>query len=261
MVVLLFLVCLTASTLGAIAGFGGGVIIKPVLDALGILPTATVSFLSGCTVLAMSVSSLIRTRNNGVRLQVKTSTPLAIGAVLGGLAGKWLFQLVLTLSGQEEVLGGIQAVCLTLINIGVFVYACNKDRLPSTHVKSPLAAVLIGLMLGLISTFLGIGGGPINIAVLFFFFSMDAKEAAKNSIYIIMFSQISSIATALATNTVPAFAWPDLIFMACGGVGGAILGAAISKRLDSAMVEKLLRVLLVIVTCLSAYNVVQFFLL
>ncbi|MCD7749598.1 MAG: sulfite exporter TauE/SafE family protein, partial [Oscillospiraceae bacterium] len=169
MFILLFLICLAASTLGAIAGFGGGVIIKPVLDAIGVLPAATVSFLSGCTVLAMSVSSLIRTRNNGVRLQVKTSTPLAIGAVLGGLAGKWLFQLVLTLSGQEEILGGIQAVCLTLINIGVFIYVCTKDKLPSKHVKSPLAAVIIGLMLGLISTFLGIGGGPINIAVLFFF--------------------------------------------------------------------------------------------
>ncbi|MCD7769309.1 MAG: sulfite exporter TauE/SafE family protein [Oscillospiraceae bacterium] len=250
-----------ASTLGAIAGFGGGVIIKPVLDAIGILPAATVSFLSGCTVLAMSVSSLIRTRNNGVRLQVKTSTPLAIGAVLGGLAGKWLFQLVLTMSGQEETLGGIQAICLTIINIGVFIYVCVKDRLPSKHVESSLAAVLIGLVLGLISTFLGIGGGPINIAVLFFFFSMDAKEAAKNSIYIIMFSQISSIVTALATNTVPAFSWPDLIFMACGGVGGAILGAAISKHLDSKMVEKLLRVLMIIVTGIAAYNVVQFFLL
>ncbi|MCD8116737.1 MAG: sulfite exporter TauE/SafE family protein [Oscillospiraceae bacterium] len=255
------MVCLIASTLGAIAGFGGGVIIKPVLDAIGILPAATVSFLSGCTVLAMSVSSLIRTRNNGVRLQVKTSTPLAIGAVLGGLAGKWLFQLVLTMSDQEETLGGIQAICLTIINIGVFIYVCVKDRLPSKHVESSLAAVLIGLVLGLISTFLGIGGGPINIAVLFFFFSMDAKEAAKNSIYIIMFSQISSIVTALATNTVPAFSWPDLIFMACGGVGGAILGAAISKHLDSKMVEKLLRVLMIIVTGIAAYNVVQFFLL
>ncbi len=261
MAILLLAICLLASTLGAIAGFGGGVIIKPVLDALGVLPVTTISFCSGCTVLAMSVSSLIRTRGNGVRLQLKTSTPLAIGAVLGGLVGKWLFQLVCTVSGQEYILGGIQAVCLTIITIGVFVYICNKHRLPSKHVDSFAVAVLIGIVLGIISSFLGIGGGTSNVAVLFFFFSMDAKEAAKNSIYIIMFSQISSIVTAIVSNTVPSFTWPNLIVMMCGGVAGAIIGAAISKKLDAKMVEKLLRTLLILIICIDAYNVVQFFLL
>ncbi len=255
------MVCLIASTLGAIAGFGGGVIIKPVLDAIGVLPVSTISFCSGCTVLAMSVSSLIRTRGNGIQLRLKTSTPLAIGAVLGGLVGKWLFQWVKTTSGQETVLGGVQAVCLTIITIGVFIYICNKNRLPSKHVDNFLVAVVIGLVLGVISSFLGIGGGTSNVAVLFFFFSMDAKEAAKNSIYIIMFSQISSIITAVVSGTVPDFTWPNLIVMMCGGVAGAIIGAAISKKMDSARVEKLLRVLLIIIICIDFYNVIQFFLL
>ena len=62
---ILFFICIAASTIGAIVGAGGGVIIKPAVDLLGLLPVSTVSFLSGCTVLAMSCSSLIRTRNNG----------------------------------------------------------------------------------------------------------------------------------------------------------------------------------------------------
>ena len=45
--VLLFAVCLVASTVGAVAGYGGGVIIKPVLDALGIMPVSTISFQIG----------------------------------------------------------------------------------------------------------------------------------------------------------------------------------------------------------------------
>ena len=85
--VLLFAVCLVASTVGAVAGYGGGVIIKPVLDALGIMPVSTISFLSGCTVLSMSVASLLRSRGNGVQLRLKTTTPLAIGAAIGGLLG------------------------------------------------------------------------------------------------------------------------------------------------------------------------------
>ena len=89
--IILFVVCILASSVGAIVGAGGGVIIKPVLDMIGLLPVSTVSFCSGCTVLGMSVCSLIRNRNDGVKLQVKMSTALAIGAVMGGLVGKAMF--------------------------------------------------------------------------------------------------------------------------------------------------------------------------
>ena len=256
--VILLIICLMASSVGAVVGAGGGVIIKPVLDMLGILPVSTVSFCSGCTVLGMSVCSLIRNRNDGVKLQIKTSTALAIGAVLGGLAGKWLFELVKNGFGNERVLGAVQAVFLTLITIGVFLYVCNKDKLPSKNVKNIFAAVIIGIFLGIISSFLGIGGGTSNVAVLFFFFSMEAKEAAKNSLYIIIFSQISSIVTALMTGSVPDFEWLHLLCMVIGGIGGALTGAAISKRIDNKGVEKILKALLIVIIMIDFYNVLKF---
>ena len=46
----------------------------------------------------------------------------------------------------------------------------------------------MSITLGILSSFLGIGGGPINLVVLFFFFSMDTKTAAQNSLYTILFS-------------------------------------------------------------------------
>lgn len=256
--IILLIICLMASSVGAIVGAGGGVIIKPVLDLLGLLPVSTVSFCSGCTVLGMSVCSLIRNRNDGVKLQLKTSTALAIGAVTGGLIGKWLFELVKNGFGNERVLGAVQAVFLTLITIGVFVYVCNKDKLPSKNVKSVLAAVIIGIFLGIISSFLGIGGGTSNVAVLFFFFSMEAKQAAKNSLYIIIFSQISSIILALTTGSVPSFEWIHLFCMVVGGVGGALIGANISKRIDNKGVEKILKILLIVIIMIDFYNVLKF---
>ena len=54
------LICLAASALGAICGIGGGVIIKPVLDSLGIYSVSTVNFLSGCTVLSMSGYTVLK---------------------------------------------------------------------------------------------------------------------------------------------------------------------------------------------------------
>ena len=202
--------------------------------------------------------SLIRNRNDGVKLQLKMSTALAIGAVGGGLIGKWMFEMVRNGFGNERMLGAIQAVFLTLITIGVFVYICNKDKLPSKHVDNFGVAILIGIFLGIISSFLGIGGGTSNVAVLFFFFSMQAKEAAKNSLYIIIFSQISSIVSAIATGSVPDFTWMNLLFMVLGGISGALIGAAISKRIDNKGVEKLLKGLLLVIIAIDFYNVLKY---
>lgn len=256
--VILFVVCIVASSVGAVVGAGGGVIIKPVLDMMGILPVSTVSFCAGCTVLGMSISSLIRTRKNDVKLNIKTSTALAIGAVIGGLLGKYLFELVRNGFSDERMLGAIQAICLTQVNLGVFIYVCNKKKLPSYQVQNIAVTIVIGIILSVISSFLGIGGGPCNVAVLFFFFSMEAKEAAKNSIYVIIFSQVSNIILALVTHSVPDFKWVHLICMIVGGVGGALVGAAISKRVDNKGVEKIFKVFLLVITLLAFYNVIKY---
>lgn len=86
-----FLVCFLSSIAGAICGIGGGVIIKPVLDALGVMSVSAVSFLSGCTVLFMTTYSVFRSKIGGEsKIEQKTGLPLAIGAAFGGVAGRMI---------------------------------------------------------------------------------------------------------------------------------------------------------------------------
>ena len=47
MEILIFFISFLSSVVGAICGIGGGVIIKPVLDAADIMGVAAISFLSG----------------------------------------------------------------------------------------------------------------------------------------------------------------------------------------------------------------------
>lgn len=256
---ILFSVCLLASTAGAIVGIGGGVIIKPVVDLLGILPVPTVSFCSGCTVLCMACASLLRNRRDGIKLQFKISTALAIGAVGGGLLGKWLFDLLRSSFKSDNTLGAIQSVCLMLITLGVFLYICRKGNLQGQHIIDNTGLTIgIGAVLGIISSFLGIGGGPCNIAVLSFFFSMDAKTAAKNSLYIIIFSQVPSIFSAFLSNSIPAFQLGFLLCMVAGGVGGALMGAAISKRIDNKGVESIFKMMLLLIALTCLCNTIKF---
>lgn len=67
-----------ASTAGAICGIGGGVIIKPTLDLFQMTSVSTISFLSGCTVLSMSLYSVGRgLLAHDSTVDFKTGTPLA----------------------------------------------------------------------------------------------------------------------------------------------------------------------------------------
>ena len=118
--------------------------------------------------------------------------------------------------------------------------------------------LIIGLVLGILSSFLGIGGGPINLVVLFYFFSMDTKTAAANSLYIILFSQITSLANTVLTHTVPEFDIVLLVLMVVAGIGGGMAGRSINKKIDSDTVDKLFIGLMIVLILINIYNIYRF---
>ena len=121
-----------------------------------------------------------------------------------------------------------------------------------------LRCVCVGLTLGVMSSFLGIGGGPINLVVLYFFFSMETKVAAQNSLYIILISQITSLLTSLVTASVPQFHVSWLVVMVLGGIAGGMVGRKVNKKLNTAMVDKLFICLIVVIVGISCYNAWRF---
>ncbi len=264
---LFLVVSFLASVIGAICGIGGGVIIKPVLDVLGLASVSTISFLSGCTVLSMSCYSVGRSLASGASetsgspddegVDLSTGTPLAMGAAAGGIVGKQLFEAVEALFTNPDTVGGIQAVCLGALTIGTLIYTRRKERIRPRRIEGTMPCLAIGFVLGLLSSFLGIGGGPFNLVFLHFFFGMQAKAAAANSLYVILFSQATSLVTTLVTSTIPPFELAALALMVGGGVGGGAAGRMVSRRLDDEAVDRLfmgLMALIVLVCCWNAYR-------
>lgn len=252
-----FIISLLASVAGAICGIGGGVIIKPTLDLFHLDSVATVSFLSGCTVLAMSCYSVTKSMRAGdSKVDLKVGTPLAVGAAIGGVAGKQMFSAIS--ARFAETAGAVQAVCLFLITLATLVYTLNKAHIRTQRIFKAWVCVVIGLLLGIMSSFLGIGGGPINLVVFYFFFSMDTKTAAQNSLYVILISQVTSLLATLFTRSVPPFAWLSLVLMVAGGIGGGMLGRVFNRRMDNRAVDKLFMVLMLVIMGISLYNVYQY---
>mgnify|MGYP003252864052 CR=1 FL=1 len=184
----------------------------------------------------------------------KTGTPLALGAALGGVLGKQLFTAVKEAASNPNMVGGVQAGCLTIITIYTLAYTVNKANIKTRRVRGTVPCVIIGITLGIMSSFLGIGGGPINLVVLYYFFSMSTKVAAQNSLYIILISQITSVTTTLFTKTVPEFEWLWLVLMVAGGIGGGAVGRKINKKIDDKHVEILFIGLMFTIIGISCYN-------
>lgn len=256
-----FLVALLACVLGKICGMGGGVIIKPVMDALNVLPVGAINFLSGCTVLGMSCYSVGKSVVKGEsQIDWSISTPLAIGAAAGGFAGKALFALASALFSDENTAGGVQAVLLFLATAATLVYTLRRDRIQKHHVKHPAVCAAIGMALGTLGAFLGIGGGPFNMAVLYFFFSMATKEAAQNSLYVILISQGAGLLKTVLSGGVPELSGLLLLGMILCGVLGSELGGRINRRLTERTAARLLELSMVLVMGICLYNIPRFLL-
>ncbi len=256
-VYLIFLgVSFIASAAGAVCGIGGGVVIKPVLDLTGVLSVAAVNFLSGCTVLSMACYSVIREKMSREPLiDMKTGTPLAAGAAAGGVIGRNAFLYISGFFAGSDLAGAVQAACLLVLTFGTFIYTINMPGISTRHVTDPFSCTLTGLALGVCSAFLGIGGGPINLVVLYYFFSMDTKTAAQNSLYIILFSQTASLLSTLVSGTIPKFPGGALILMIAGGISGGIFGRMVNKKIDDTEVSTLFKILLVFIMMICLFNI------
>lgn len=248
---------LIATLLGSISGIGGGVLIKPVMDAICDMTSSQISFLSGTTVLTMTIVSLLRSRKDPIKID-RRGTFLAIGAAFGGLTGKMLFDIVVRNASSSAGVSLIQNIIMVILTVSVFFYVLFKMRIKQKDMTNPVFCIVCGLFLGVMSSFLGIGGGPINIMLLSYFFSMETKTAALNSLYIIFFSQTLSLVSNIATGAVPQFDWKILALMMVCAVVGATVGRKLSSKMTNRHVDILFMGLLIIIIGISIYNCFRF---
>lgn len=110
--------------------------------------------------------------------------------------------------------------------------------------------------LGFFASFLGIGGGPINVAVLTLFFSMSVKESAVYSVAIIFFSQLSKLITIFATAGFGPYAhqWKTLIFILPAAVIGGFIGSSLNRKSDDRIIRKIFVAVMILLVMLNIYN-------
>lgn len=242
-----------ATTLGAFVGLGGGVIIKPMLDFIGSEPRMQVDFLSCVAVFTMSLVTTGKYVAKKQKFNAGIIMFIACGSIIGGWLGSAAID-ALSAYFRQELIRCIQAFALALLLIAVSVYV-GKCKF-SFHVKNNLAILLVGLALGFCASFLGIGGGPINVAVLTLFFSMNVKESAVYSVAIIFFSQLTKLITIFAASGIEPYEhqWKTLLFILPAAVIGGLVGSKFNRKFDDKLIRKIFVAVMVLLVILNLYN-------
>ena len=237
-----------ASGIGAFLGGGSGVIIKPLLTLLVDDTTEVINFISSVSVFAMSCSSTVKHLRAKTKVDFKTVLLISAGSILGGFAGKHIFDLFNRLLSDNLAMA-YQAVMLAFL-LAVALWYVNKGK-KSFHLKNPITILLGGAVLGILSSFLGIGGGPINIMFFLLFFSMSMKEATVYS--------VAKLVTYAVTATVPKFDYRILLIAAPAAVIAGIIGAALNKKANNKIVTRVFSAVLGVFICLNIYNAITGF--
>lgn len=251
------IIIIFATFMGAYVGLGGGVIIKPLLDLIGKDPINIVNFYSACAVFSMSISSTIKHIKSKTKIDFKLILSLSLGAVIGGILGSKLFDYLLGIF-DNNMLKSIQGLVLGILLVVSVVYI-NVKNAKSFRVKNPILIVIVGLTLGFIASFLGVGGGPINVAFLALFFSMTVKEAAVYSVGTIFFSQLSKLVTLGVTHTIPKFDIITLIVAIICAVVGGFLGAKMNKKGNEKVIQTVFTAVVTAIAIVNFYNAVAGF--
>jgi len=268
-----FIVSLGAAIAGAVGGVGSGIIVKPILELVTDMAVYGVNLLSSLAVFFMAAAAVVRQRKNvfdredGVRFEV--AVPIAIGSALGGIFGNLLFAGIRDILAVAQGWGTIALVGILLL------HQIFESKFKPMNFKGVPTFLILGLVLGAIAAFLGIGGGPLNLSALNYFTGMPLKTAALYSIFIIMFAQGAS----LLNWAIPTFwntgTWPlagtergyvtiyIMLAVIIGSIIGAFIGASWYGRLKNhpkgnSVLKIVYCVILIFVMLVSVWNLFMY---
>ncbi len=250
--ILYLMIALFATLIGSLVGMGGGVIIKPLLQTLNALDPLSINVLSSITVFFMALTTLYKRSISGERIYKKKYIYLILGSFIGGILGNLMFSKLLLLLNSNNLILFFQTIILILLMILILFKNLYIDKLKVFN--GNLSILSIGVCLSIISTFLGIGGGPINVPIFICLLGVNIFEATYLSILIIFFSQLSNIMLYFFNGTIANVTLIPLITMIPAAILGGMIGAILSRKINERILNKLFNITIIVLIILNIYN-------
>lgn len=269
----LVIVALGALTgiLSGMFGVGGGFLTTPLLIFYGVPPTVAAAS-AASQVTGASVSGVFaHFRRGGVDFQI--GSVMVAGGIIGTALGASLFRLLQQLGQIDTVINLLYVILLGSIGTimareSIQALRAEKTGQPIAARKrrhhplvaslpmrwrfyrsglyiSPLAPLILGIAVGILTMLMGIGGGFVLVPAMLYILGMSANVVVGTSLFQILFvTMATTMMHAMTTKAVDIVLAALLLF---GSVTGAQLGARFAQRSNPVKLRLVLAAIVLLV--------------
>ncbi|GAM05736.1 MULTISPECIES: sulfite exporter TauE/SafE family protein [Novosphingobium] len=264
--------------LSGMFGVGGGFLTTPLMIFYGIPPTVAAAS-AASQVTGASVSGVFfQSRRGGVDYHI--GTVMVVGGIIGTGIGALLFRLLERIGQIDTVIsilyvlllgsiGGLMAKesiqAIRAERSGTKIAAKKRRHHPmvaslpmrwrfyrSGLYISPLAPLLLGCAVGILTMLMGIGGGFILVPAMLYILGMSANVVVGTSLWQILFTTIATtMMHALTTQAVDIVLASMLLF---GSVTGAQVGSQFAQKSSPVKLRLVLAVIVLLVALRMAFG-------
>ncbi|SFE82642.1 sulfite exporter TauE/SafE family protein [Alteribacillus iranensis] len=255
--ILLILLGFAASAYGTIIGAGGGFLFVPaLLTFYEISPEAAAA--TGLAIVFINAAAGMPLLLKQRRILIRTGLFLSLGAIPGTFLGKWLVTF-----SPDGIFYALFA-CL-LIGLGLFL-TLKKQKPAKSEAETAATAenvmsseetkeenedksvefwklLLTGALLGVISSFFGIGGGWLLVPILVYGYSLSIKAATATSMFSLAIYSLVGLIPSVIDQSVD---WAVVGMSGIGVLLGAQAGAMLSKKMKATTIVRLLAAVVII---------------
>ncbi len=259
-------------------GVGGGFLMTPILIFLGVPPAIAVATGSAQLVASATFSATVAARQRTI--DPRLSAFLIGGALSGTLIGISLFNLLSRLGHLDSVIGVAYVVLLGTVGGLMLKESLAAFRHRQTQInESPpenavqrwllslpmrrafprlgvsislVPLVLISLIIGVIGTVLGVGGGFMFVPALIYLFGLPIRSAvAASQVQILVTMVAATLLHAVFNHAIDIVLAVPLIL---GGVLGAHLGTMAGRAIKGVQFRLALALLILLVASRFLYS-------
>lgn len=240
-------------TVGGLIGLGGAEFRLPVLITIFTLyPHRAVRFNLLVSLATLAFAAVTRLQFLPV-INVSTYADVVLSMTACGIVSAWIGAGLLSRVEPSRLMAIISAL---LVVVAALLFAetiytdASMPALPQEPVLRVVSGVLAGLLVGAVSSLLGVAGGEFIIPILIFIFGTDIKSAGTLSLLI----SLPVVAVGVAKHYLTGHyrSHDVLIFLVVPMSAGSAIGAALGGLLANAVPVDALKIVLAVVLASSA---------
>jgi len=255
--------------LSGMFGVGGGFLMTPLLFFIGIPPAVAVATEANQIVASSFSGVLAHLRRKTVDL--KMGTVLLTGGLIGAALGVVIFNYLKS-QGQVDLLVRLcYVVFLGVIGSLMFIESLNAIRKSRKNAGPPkrkkhnwvhglplkmrfrvsglyisvIPPLMVGVLVGILSAIMGVGGGFIMVPAMIYLLGMPTKVVVGTSLFQIIF--VTGFTTLLHATTNYTVDIALAVLLLVGGVIGAQIGTRLGTYLKAEQLRILLALLVILV--------------